>query len=135
MDSRLTFGNNINKLFKKTNQMLSTLARVFHYIAFDKRKIIMKALITSQCSYCFLVRMVHSKKINKKKNALYERYLRITWAEKFSLFNKLLEKDNSVSIHHKILQALATERNKIFINMFLTIFNQFWIKRCTLTTT
>ena len=47
--------------------------------------------------------MYHSKRLGKEINDLHERVLRITCGEKTSSFNELLEKDNSVSIHHKNL--------------------------------
>ena len=77
----------------------------------------MKAFITSQFSYCSVAWMLYSKRLGKKINALHERALRITYGYKTSSFNKLLQKDNSLSIHHKILQVLAVERYKISNNM------------------
>ena len=70
----------------------------------------MKVFITSQFSYCPLVWMFHCKRLGKKINVSHEGALRITYGDKTSSFNnELLEKDNSVSIHHKNLQALAME--------------------------
>ena len=43
--------------------------------------------------------------------------LRITYNGSKSTFEELLDKDNSVSIHHKNLQFLATEVFKIKDNM------------------
>ena len=56
--------------------------------------------------------MFHSKRLGKKINALHE-VLRISYGDKSSSFNELLKNDNSVSIHHKNLQALATEMYKV----------------------
>ena len=77
----------------------------------------MKAFITSQFSYCSVVWMLYSKRLGKKINALHERALRITYGDKTSSFNKLLQKDNYLSIHHKISQVLEVERYKISNNM------------------
>ena len=44
-DSKLTL-ENVNKLCKRASQKLKTLAWISIYIVLDKRKIIMKALIT-----------------------------------------------------------------------------------------
>ena len=55
--------------------------------------------------------MCHNRTYNNKINRLHERRLRLMDNNKRSSFEDLLEKDNSVSIHHKNLQALA-------INMF-----------------
>ena len=48
----LTFEKHINKLCKNASQKLNALARISNYVAFDKRKIIMKAFITSHITYC-----------------------------------------------------------------------------------
>ena len=63
----------------------------------------MKSFIISHFSYCGLIRMVllSEKRLTKKINASHDRVLRITCLKIF-----LLEKDNSVSIGHKILRAL-----------------------------
>ena len=50
-------------------------------------------------------------------DALHERVLRITFGNKTSSINELLEKDNSVSIHHKSLQALTIEMYEISNNI------------------
>ena len=50
----------------------------------DKRKVIMKAFITSQFSYWSLLWMFHSERLGKKINALHERALRITYGDKSS---------------------------------------------------
>ena len=97
----------------------------------DKRKVIMKAFITSQFSYCSLLWMFHSERLGKKINALHERALRITYGVKSSWFKKLLEKDNSASIHHKNLQALVMEMCKVSNNISPTISKDIFASRCT----
>ena len=52
--------------------------------------------------------------LNNRINRLHERCLRIIYNDKHTPFEKLLEKDNSVSIHQKNLQVLATEMFKIY---------------------
>ena len=105
-DSKLTFENHINKLCKKASQKLNALARISNLMVFDKRKITMKAIITSRISYCPLALKSHSKKFSKiqKLNTFHGRALTIS--------NELLGKDNSVSnIRYPIiftLQLLTT---------------------------
>ena len=108
IDSKLTFKTQINKLCKKVRQKLNALPRISSYMTFAKRKTITKAFITSQFSYCPLVWMLHSKRLVKQIHALHEGALRVTHGDKTSSSNKLLEKNNSASIHYKNLQALAT---------------------------
>ena len=61
--------------------------------------------------------MCHSRIINKKINRLHERCLRIIYCDNQSSFEELLEKDNSVSIHDRNIQILATEMYKVSKNM------------------
>ena len=57
--------------------------------------------------------MFHSRCLTNKINSVHERTLRITYQDNTSAFQELLNKDNSVSIHHRNLQVLATEMFKI----------------------
>ena len=61
--------------------------------------------------------MFHSSRLNNKINSIHERALRITYGDQKSTFQELLIKDNSVSVHHRNLQVLATEVFKIRNNM------------------
>ena len=45
--------------------------------------------------------MLHSRKNNNKIKHLHEQCLRLIYNDKKSSYENLLEKDNSVSIHHK----------------------------------
>ena len=72
----------------------------------------MKAFIESQFNYCSLIWMFHSREINNKINNLHERALHITYKDTESSFEELLVKDNSVSMHHRNIQRLATELYK-----------------------
>ena len=59
-----------------------------------------------------IVWMCHSRANNDKINRLHERCLRIIYSNKQPLFETLLEKDGSVSVHNHNLQILATEMYK-----------------------
>ena len=73
----------------------------------------MKSFVISHFRYCSLIWMFHSRRLNNKINSFHERALRITYQDHISTSQKLLNKDNSVSIYHRNLQALATEMFKI----------------------
>ena len=79
--------------------------------------------------YCPLVWICHSRKLNNKINAIHESVLRITYGDRQSSFQQLLEKDNSVSIHHRNLQVLATEMFKISRNLCPELLNDIFLKR------
>ena len=67
----------------------------------------MNAFFKSEFNYCPAIWMFHSCSLNKKIYELHERCLRIIYNDKHSNFEKLLNKGNSVSIHHKNMHALA----------------------------
>ena len=108
IDSDLTFEGHINNICKTASQKLNALARITPYMNIQKRRTIIKSFVTSQFSYCLL-----TWRLNNKINSVHERALRIIYQENTSTFQELLNKDNSVSIHYRNLQVLATEIFKI----------------------
>ena len=123
IDSNLTFEDHVSKICKKASQKLNALARVSSYMDIHKKKLLMKSFITSQFGYCPLIWMFHSRTLNKRINSIHERSLRITYSDKVSTFQELLEKDNSVSIHQRNLQILATEMFKVYKNISPELLN------------
>ena len=107
IDNDLSFSKHVTNLCNKASSKLSALARVSSYMTLLKKKITMKAFITSQFSYCPLVWMLHSRRLNARIDRLHERSLRVVYNDKSSSFHELLDKDKSVKIHHKNLQYLA----------------------------
>ena len=57
--------------------------------------------------------MCHSRTLNNRINSIHLRALRIVYQDKKSSFEELLQKDNSVSVHMKNLQYLATDIFKV----------------------
>ena len=113
IDSRLSFKIHVETIIKKAGRKLTALIRLLNILTLNQRKILMKAFIDSQFNYCSLVWMFHSRAINNKINKLHERALRITYKDSYSSFEELLKKDNSVCIHHRNIQKLATEMYKV----------------------
>ena len=68
--------------------------------------------------------MFHNRSLNNKINRLYERYLRIIYNDKNTNFEELLNNDNSVSIHHNNVHALAIEMYKVANSMPPEIMNE-----------
>ena len=58
---------------------------------------------------------------------MHERALRITYKDKSSTFQELLEKDNSVSIHHRNVQKLAIEIYKVLHGFSPPILNDIFV--------
>ena len=95
----------------------------------------MKAFFTAQFSYCPLIWMLHSRKLNNKINKLHERCLRILHSDSTSSFEELLEADNSFSVHHRNIQVLATELYKIINGLSPEIMKEVFLStRIPLTT-
>ena len=113
IDNKLDFTNHVTQLCKKGNQKLHVLARIAKYLSQDKLKVLMRTFITSQFNYCPLVWMSHNRTMNNKINNLHERALQIVYRNNNLTFQDLLEKDNSMMIHHKNLQKLAIEMYKV----------------------
>ena len=84
-----------------------------------KRRVIIQSFMTSKFKYCALIWMFHSRELNDKINSFYARALRITHNGSKSTFEELLNKDNSVFIHHRNLRILANEMFKIKNKMAL----------------
>ena len=117
IDKNLNFSEHVSELCKKGNQKLHALARISRYLSEHKLKIIMKTFIQSQFNYCPLVWMFHNRTLNYKINKLHERALRLVYKDENLTFQELLDKDDSVIIHHRNLQRLATEMYKIKNNL------------------
>ena len=86
----------------------------------------MKAFVESQFGYCPLIWTFHSRGLNKI-NRIHEKALRITYKDKSSTFQELLEKDNSVSIHHRNVQKLAIEIDKVLHGFSPPILNDIFV--------
>ena len=69
--------------------------------------------------------------LNDKSNRLHERCLRMIYKDKISNFQELLNKDNSVSIHHNNIDAFAIEICKVAIDMSRDIINKVFKLRNT----
>ena len=129
IDKDLKFDDYVNNLCKKACQKLNALARLAPYMNVEIRRIIMKAFIESQFGYCLLVWMFHSRGINNKINRIHERSLRITYNNKSSSFEDLLDKDNSVTIHHRNIRTLAIETFKVLHGLSPPLLNEVFVER------
>ena len=105
------------------------LQESLHTWIIQRRRTIMKSFVTSQFSYCSLIWMLHSRRLNNKINSEHEGTLKIPYQDNTSKFQELLYKDNSVSIHHKNLQILATEMFKIHRGLSTEILRETFVSK------
>ena len=68
--------------------------------------------------------MNHSKSINKKNNNLHERALRLIYCDHWSNFQELLQRDNSVTVHQKNIQAVAIMMYMVVNNIAPTVLSE-----------
>ena len=113
IDKSLSFDLHLRNICTKANRKVTALARVVKFLPFHKRKLLLNTFIESQFSYCPLVWMFCSRKLNAKINRLHERALRLAYDDYTSSFKELLENDKSLSIHHRNIHLLAIEMFKV----------------------
>ena len=117
VDANLNFNCHLENILKKASKKVHVLARITPYMSIPKRKLLMNSFFTSCFNYCPLTWMCHSLTMNNKINRLHERCLRIVHSDKTSSFEKLLEKDGSVTINTRNLQNSCTEIFKVYKNL------------------
>ena len=92
---------------------------MFKYVETSKRRIlVVNAFILLQFSYCLLIWMFHSRKMEHSINRIHERALPLIYPSDSKLtFKELLNKNKTVSIHQKNLEVRATEIFKVKLNI------------------
>ena len=128
IDNRLRFNDHIKDLCKTAQQKLSALIRHSHILNFDKRRVVLKSFVESQFGYTPLVWMFHDRGVEHKINRVHERALRCVYRDDVSTFDQLLQKDNSLRIHHRNIQAMAIEIFKVKHNIGPTLLSKFYSK-------
>ena len=113
LNNRLGFDTHVANICSRVSKKLHALARISQYMSIHKRRMTMKAFIASEFGYCPLVWMFHSRKLNSRVNKLHERALRIVYQDYASSFTEFLEKDNSITIHNRKKQFIATALFKV----------------------
>ena len=106
----MNFDCRVNQLCKKASKKLHALAKIGKYVVINKRRMLMKTLVSSQFFYCPLICMFHIRKMEHSIKRIHKRALNIFHEDSHDhAFQELLAKDKSVSVHQKNLQLLATE--------------------------
>ena len=113
---KLSFNEYGTNLCNKASKKIQALARIFQYILQTQKQLLMNVYFMSQFGYCPVVWMNHSRTLNNH-NGLHKTALSLVYNDFSSSFSELLEKDKSVTIHHRNLQTLAYEIFKVKQNM------------------
>ena len=124
VDKQLNFNAHLSNICKKASSKVTALARLVRLLPFHKRRLMLKTFIESQFSYCPLIWMFCSKKMNNKINHIHERALRLVYMDYTTSFAELLKKDNSLSFHHRNIHCLATEMFKVKNNLCPTFIQE-----------
>ena len=98
-------------------------------LPFKKRRELFKAFIEQQFAYCPLVWFFHDRDLNAKINRLQERALRLVYEDYVLTYDELLDKDKSVTIHHRNVQLLAIELYKIRHSLSVDTIDDIFIDR------
>ena len=88
----LNFDNHVVSLCKKAGRKLAVLARLFKFMSFKQKRILMKAFFESQFGICPLIWVFQSRKVNNKIKHLQERSLRIVYNDYIISFEDFLKK-------------------------------------------
>ena len=91
IDYNLIFDNHVNNLCKKAKNKLWALATANSCMNIEKKKLLMNPFFNIQFSYCPLIWMLHSRYNDNKIKYLHKRCLRLTYCDKISSYEELLE--------------------------------------------
>ena len=122
--NQLIVNHHIFEISKTASNKLHAFAIVSDYMDEYKRRILCNSYFLSQINYCPHIWMNYNKSINTKVNKLHERALRLIYCDNSSNFQELYQRDTSVAIHQKIIQALAIIMHKVVNNIAPTIVSE-----------
>ena len=129
LDNNVKFDIYVESICQKANRKLNALAGIANHMELLKRRILMNAFFKAEFNYCPAIWIFHSLTLNNKINRLHECCLRILYNNKLSNFKELLQKDNSICIHHNNIYALAIEIYKVVNGMSPEIMNEVFKQR------
>ena len=132
LDNKLTFDKHVSKLCRTASQKVHALSRICKHMGISQRRVIMKAFIESQFSYCPLVWMMHSRNLNNRINKIHERALRLVYDDCEKTFAELLVLDDSFTIHERNIQSLAIELFKVIHNLSPEIMSEVFVVKSNL---
>ena len=77
LSNKLGFDTHVANICNRVSKKLHALGRILQYMNIHKRRMTIKAFITSEFGCCPLVWMFVSRKLNSRVNKFHERALRI----------------------------------------------------------
>ena len=113
-DVNLNFKCHFENVLKKASKKVQVLAGIATYMSTPKRKLLIHSFFTSQFNYYRLLGSVIAVEMSNNNIQLRERCFRIDYSDKTSSFEKLLEKDGTVTILTRNLQTLASDMFKVY---------------------
>ena len=84
--NKLIFEEYMERLWNKSSQKVNGMAKMSSLIRFGQTKHIVNSFMTSNFSYCPLICMFHSRRLNNCINHIHERILRIIYQGYWSFF-------------------------------------------------
>ena len=91
INAKLSFEKDFKQACAKARAKLKALAKIASFLNIKKKKVLMTAFFTTKFSYCPLIWMFHSRKLNNRINKLHECCLPIVYSDNTSSFEKLLQ--------------------------------------------
>ena len=107
---------------------LTLLVGICKFMITEHRRMLIKAFTESQFDCCPLVWMCCNRNWSRI-NHLHERSLKIVYNDNVSLFEELLQGDQSVNIHHSNIRLIKIELYKTRKNISGHIINEWFEQR------
>ena len=98
IDSKLSFNNHIDEIYKKASLKLNALSRITPHLGFKKKKLLINSFFISQFNYCQLIWICHNRTKNNKINRFHERCLRLLYNDMKTLLFMICWKRIALSI-------------------------------------
>ena len=112
-DAKLNLETHIQKICGKASVKLITLTRIAPFMNIEESSC-NEYIFNAQFSYYPLTWIFHSRNLNNKINRMHEKWLGIVYSDSTSLYEELLEIDNSASVHSgKFYIRIRKGNNKV----------------------
>ena len=140
VDHELNFNEHVSLLCKKASQKLNALSWIAFCMTFDWGRLILNSFIISHFSYCPIIWMFYSRKLNERTNRSHESVLRIVYKVFKLSFQEWLIEDSSLNVHQwmkssKLKMAYHLSSWMLFIEKPYSLRTTSHFRSCTIRTT